>query len=382
MIERKRIYLSSPTTHGDEMQYILEAFKSNWVAPLGANVDEFERSLAQITGVNFCTALSSGTAAIHLALKLSGVKKDSLVFCSSMTFVATANPIMYENATPVFIDSERETWNMDPLALKKAFEQYSLPAAVLLVHLYGTPAKIDEIQKLCANYNVPLIEDAAESLGATYRGIQTGSFGNYGILSFNGNKIITTSGGGALLTNSREMAEKARFLATQARENETHYEHKELGYNYRLSNISAGIGRGQLLHLDDHIATKKRIYDTYKEGLNGLPLTMNPYLSGTEPNHWLSCILLDNGCRIEPKAIMQALGRHNIEARPIWKPMHLQPLYNEYPYVSLEGDVSKDIFERGFCLPSDIKMSDEEQHQVISIIRQTIEGGSDVSEVL
>lgn len=377
-----RIYLSSPTIHEEEMKFIQEAFDKNWIAPLGQNVDKFETELARYGGIDYAVALSSGTAAIHLALKLAGVKDGDTVFCPSLTFVASANPIIYERATPVFIDSERDSWNMDPKSLEYAFEHCPLPKAVMLVHLYGTPAKIEEIVSLCRKYNVPLIEDAAESLGATYHGIQTGSFGDFGILSFNGNKIITTSGGGALLTDSKEMAAKAKFLATQARENEVHYEHKELGYNYRLSNISAGIGRGQLIHLDEHVTSKRRIYDRYKEGLKGLPLNMNPFLMDTFPNHWLSCVLLDDDCSVTSSDLRIALERFNIESRPIWKPMHLQPLYKDCLYISLYGDVSKDIFERGFCLPSDIKMTEEEQQKIIAILRETIEGGCDVSKVL
>jgi dTDP-4-amino-4,6-dideoxygalactose transaminase len=271
---------------------------------------------------------------------------------------------------------------MDPEALEYAFEHFQKPKAVLMVHLFGTPAKIDEIAAVCSKYDVPLIEESAESLGSTYKGIQTGNFGSCGILSFNGNKIITSSGGGALLTNSLEISEKAKFLATQAREDKPYYEHCELGYNYRLNNVSAGIGRGQMLHLDEHVAIKRRIYETYKEGLKGLPLTMNPFTAYSKPNHWLSCILLDEDCSVIPEQLRLALERHNIEARRIWKPMHLQPLYKDYVYASIHEDVCKDIFERGLCLPSDIKMTAEEQMQIINVIRTTIEGDSGVSEVL
>jgi len=376
-----RIYLSSPTTYGEEMQYIREAFETNWVAPLGKNVDELERSLTEETGSQYCVALSSGTAAIHLALKLCGVQPGSIVFCPSMTFVATANPILYEHGTPVFLDCESDTWNMDPKALEKAFISYPNPKAVLLVHLYGTPAKIDEIRELCNHHQVPLIEDAAESLGASYKKQKTGSFGEYAILSFNGNKIITTSGGGALLTANKSDAEKAKFWATQSREEEVFYEHREIGYNYRMSNISAGIGRGQLLHLGEHVAIKKKIYQAYKEGLKDLPLTMNPFLSDSNPNHWLSCILLNDSCRVRPTDLRLALENINAESRPIWKPMHLQPLYKEYPFISIGGDTSKDIFEKGLCLPSDIKMSISEQQKIIDTIHKTIKGGYRVSEI-
>jgi dTDP-4-amino-4,6-dideoxygalactose transaminase len=370
----KRIWLASPTTHGEEMEFIREAFETNWVAPLGKNVDEFEKELAALTGAGHCVALSSGTSAIHLALKLAGVKDGDRVFCPSLTFVATANPILYERATPVFVDSEDKTWNMDPEALEAVFAKYPKPKAVLLVHLYGTPAQVASIRALCNQYGVPLIEDAAESLGATYRGAQTGSYGDLAILSFNGNKIITTSGGGALLTQGKALADKARFLATQAREAESHYEHREMGYNYRMSNISAGIGRGQLLHLSEHIRRKTEIYETYREGLAGLPVTMNPYLPESVPNHWLSCVLLDDKAKTTPEDIRLALEAENIEARPLWKPMHQQPLFREFPYVTTQGDLSARLFDRGLCLPSDVKMTPEEQQRVIALVRGVLEG--------
>lgn len=370
----KRIWLSSPTTYGEEMEYIREAFDANWIAPLGKNVDEFERELAALTGAAHCVALSSGTSAIHLALKLAGVSEGDQVLCPSLTFVATANPILYERGTPVFVDSETASWNMDPEALERALHKYPKAKALLLVHLYGSPAQVDPIREITRAEGIPLIEDAAESLGAAYKGAQTGSFGDTAILSFNGNKIITTSGGGALLTDSREQADKARFWATQSREAASHYEHEELGYNYRMSNICAGIGRGQLRHLSEHVKRKTEIYETYKAELAGLPLVMNPTLPESVPNHWLSCILLDPGAKATPEDLRLALEAENIEARPLWKPMHLQPLFREFPYVTTGRDVSGDLFARGLCLPSDIKMTREDQLRVVRILRERLEG--------
>jgi dTDP-4-amino-4,6-dideoxygalactose transaminase len=364
-----RIWLSSPTIHGDEMPYIQKAFDTNWVAPLGPNVTCFEKEIADYIGVKHAAALISGTAALHLAVKLAGVKPGDIVFCSDLTFSATVNPVSYEGGKQVFIDSERETWNMDPRTLENAFIKYSKCKVVIVVHLYGTPAKIDEIKAICDNYGAVLIEDAAESLSATYKGQQTGVFGDYAALSFNGNKIITTSGGGMLLSNDKDAIAKAKFWATQSREAVPWYEHKEIGYNYRMSNIVAGIGRAQLKHLEEHRILKKGIYFRYKEGFDGLPVTMNPWLQCSEPNFWLSCLLLDKGVQIKPLDIIEELGRHNIETRPIWKPMHLQPVFSSCDFISVDGDVSKDIFSRGLCLPSDIKMTKEEQDKVIHIIR-------------
>lgn len=355
--------------HGEEIKFIKEAFDTNWVAPLGANVDGFEQEIAEYLGVKHAAALVSGTSALHLAVKLSGVKSDDVVFCSDLTFSATVNPVSYEGGTQIFIDAERETWNMDPRALKKAFEKYPNCKTVICANLYGVPAKLDEIKNICDVYGAELIEDAAESLSASYKGRQTGTFGKYNIVSFNGNKIITTSGGGMLLSDDEEAIKKARFWSTQSRESTPWYEHKEIGYNYRMSNIVAGIGRGQLLHLDEHKARKKEIYKTYEESFSGLPLSMNPYLPYTEPNFWLSCILLENGCKVKPMEIMEKLAEDNIEARPIWKPMHLQPVFKNRDFISIEGDAGNDIFTRGLCLPSDIKMTKEEQIRVISIIR-------------
>lgn len=372
-MKNKRIYLSSPTIHEEEQKFIKEAFDTNWVAPLGANVDGFEREMAKYVGIKHAAALVSGTAAIHLAVKLSGVTPGDIVFCSDLTFAATVNPVSYEGGIQVFIDSERETWNMDPRALKKAFEKYPDCRTVICVNLYGTPAKLDEIKNICDAYGATLIEDAAESLSATFKGQQTGSFGKYNIVSFNGNKIITTSGGGMLLSDDEEGIKKARFWSTQSRESTPWYEHKEIGYNYRMSNIVAGIGRGQLLHIDEHKTRKKEIYMKYKKTLADLPLTMNPYLSDTEPNFWLSCILLDKHCKVKPLEIMEKLAEENIEARPIWKPMHLQPVFTEHDFISVDGDGGGDIFGRGLCLPSDIKMSEAEQAEIINIIRGMFE---------
>lgn len=369
MGESKRIYLSSPTINGNEMKYIEEAFKTNWIAPLGKNVDEFEKEIAAYVSIGHAAALSAGTAALHLAIKLADVKRGDIVFCPDLTFSATVNPVSYEGGTQVFIDSERDTWNMDPEALKIAFEKYPAAKAVIVVNLYGTPAKLNEIKTICDEHGVPLIEDAAESFGATYFRRQTGTFGNYGILSFNGNKIITTSGGGMLLSDDGEAIKKARFWATQAREPFLWYEHKELGYNYRMSNIVAGIGRGQLESIDNYITKKKAIYERYKTELFRLPITMNPYLSETEPNFWLSCALLDKACETKPLEIIKKLDENNIEARPIWKPMHLQPVFKDNTFISVEGNVSGEIFERGICLPSDIKMTEEDMDLVIDIIR-------------
>ena len=371
VMEKERIWLSSPTMHGEEMSFVQEAFDKNWVAPLGFNVDGFEQELAAYVGVRHAAALTAGTAALHMAVKLAGVKPGEKVFCTDMTFAATVNPVSYEGGVQVFVDGERDTWNMDPKALELALKKYSKQVkAVMVAHLYGTPAKIDEIRALCEQYNVTLIEDAAESLGATYKGKQTGTFGKYSVVSFNGNKIITTSGGGMLLSDDEEAIKKARFWATQAREPAPWYEHKEIGYNYRMSNIVAGIGRGQLLHLDEHRALKKAIYQRYEQGLKGLPVSMNPYLPESEPNFWLSCLLVDKDCKVDPMYIMEQLAKENVESRPIWKPMHLQPVFAGHDFVSAEGDVGADIFARGLCLPSDIKMTQEQQARVIELIRE------------
>ena len=370
----KRIFLASPhmSEEGYEKEYIKEAFDTNWIAPLGENVNKFEEELANYVGAKCGAALSAGTAAIHMALKALDVKEGDIVFCSSLTFSATANPIIYQNATPVFIDCDRETWNMDPEALKKAFEKYPNPKAVVIVHLYGTPAKMDEIMAICNKHNVPLVEDAAESLGATYKGKQTGAFGKFGIFSFNGNKIITTSGGGMLVSDDEERIQKVRFWATQSRDKARYYQHSEIGYNYRMSNIVAGIGRGQLKVLNDRLAKKKEIYETYKDAFKDVPeIEMKPVPIDTKPNYWLSTMLLKEGSKVTPLNVMEALDKENIESRPIWKPMHMQPVFEKYDFIKVEDKpVSEDIFARGVCLPSDTKMTKEEQQEVIRIIKE------------
>ena len=370
----KRIFLASPhmSEEGYEKEYIKEAFDTNWIAPLGENVNKFEEELSQYVGAKCGAALSAGTAAIHMALKALDIKEGDIVFCSSLTFSATANPIIYQNATPVFIDCDRETWNMDPEALKKAFEKYPNPKAVVIVHLYGTPAKMDEIMAICNEHNVPLVEDAAESLGATYKGKQTGTFGKYGIFSFNGNKIITTSGGGMLVSDDEERIQKVRFWATQSRDKARYYQHSEIGYNYRMSNVVAGIGRGQLKVLNDRLAKKKEIYETYKEAFKDIPeIEMKPVPVDTKPNYWLSTMLLKEGSKVTPLNVMEALDKENIESRPIWKPMHMQPVFEKFDFIKVEEKaVSEDIFARGVCLPSDTKMTKEEQQEVIRVIKE------------
>ena len=368
---KKKVWLASPTIHGEEQRFVQEAFDSNWVSTVGENLEKLEQAVASYTGNTYAVALCSGTAALHLAVKLAGVRQGDRVFCSDMTFAATVNPVRYEKGNPVFIDSEYNTWNMDPVALGKAFDKYPNTKVVIVANLYGTPAKLDEIQNICKQYGAILIEDAAESLGATFRGRQTGNFGKYNVVSFNGNKIITTSGGGMLLTSQKEAAEKARFWSTQAREKLPWYQHKEIGYNYRLSNVLAGIGRGQMLYLEEHIALKKEIYKRYKKGLENLPVQMNPYLSWSEPNFWLSCLLIEEGSSVTSEEIRSKLERYHVEARPIWKPMHLQPVYQGQEFITeIEGkEVSTDIFTRGLCLPSDIKMTKEVQDIVIEMVK-------------
>ena len=370
----KRIFLASPnmSKEGYEQKYVKEAFDTNWIAPLGENVNKFEEELANYVGVKHAAALSSGTAAIHMAFKALDVKQGDIVFCSDLTFSATVNPVLYQNAVPVFIDSEKDTWNMDPKALEKAFEKYPNPKAVVVVHLYGTPAKIDEIKEICDKHGVPLVEDAAESLGATYNGKQTGTFGKYGIYSFNGNKIITTSGGGMLVSDDEERIAKVRFWSTQAREKARHYEHKEIGYNYRMSNIVAGIGRGQLKVLDERIGQKTDIYNTYKEAFKDIDdIEMEPIPEHSKPNHWLSVITLKENSKVKPLDIMEALEQENIESRPVWKPMHMQPVFKDYDFIKVEEKpVSKELFERGVCLPSDTNMTKEDQNRVINIIKK------------
>lgn len=371
----KRILLSSPTMHREEIRYIQEAFDRNWIAPLGFNVDGFEDEMAHFLTNDqlemHTLALSSGTAALHLAVKLAGVKPGDIVLCSDMTFAATVNPVSYEGGIQVFVDSEKDTWNMSPEALEKAFEKYPEAKVVVLAHLYGTPSKITEIKEICDRHGAIIIEDAAESLSATYKGRQTGTFGSYNAISFNGNKIITTSGGGMLLTHDEISYQKAFFWATQSREPAPWYQHKEIGYNYRMSNVVAGIGRGQLPHIEEHRAIKERIYKRYEEGFKGLPVSMNPYERGKAvPNFWLSCMLIEDGS-VKPLDVFEKLNLLNVETRPIWKPMHMQPVFAGNDFVKVqESAVDEDVFARGLCLPSDIKMTSDEQDFVIEAIRE------------
>ncbi|HZJ84280.1 MAG TPA: DegT/DnrJ/EryC1/StrS family aminotransferase [Syntrophomonadaceae bacterium] len=383
--EKKRIYLSSPhmSDEGYEMEYIKEAFDTNWIAPLGINVNEFEKELANKVGIGHAAALSSGTAAIHLALKAAGVGQGDIVFCQSLTFSASANPIIYQNAIPVFIDSDYKTWNMDPEALEEAFNKYPNAKAVIVVHLYGLSADMDKIMEICRRQQAVVIEDAAESLATTYKGRHTGTIGDYGIYSFNGNKIITTSGGGMLVSNKGEKIEKARFWATQSRDPARHYQHSELGYNYRMSNVLAGIGRGQLKVLDQRVAKKKYIFEFYKRELGGIKnIEFMPVNEWNDPNYWLTCITIKNchseqpsSCHSErsaespptPLDLIKALERDNIESRPIWKPMHIQPYFEKYDYIG--NNVSEKLFANGVCLPSDTKMSDGDLRRVCDIIK-------------
>ncbi|MCL4463888.1 MAG: aminotransferase class I/II-fold pyridoxal phosphate-dependent enzyme [Firmicutes bacterium] len=367
MAAQPKIYLSSPhmSDEGYELQYIREAFDTNWIAPLGRNVDEFERELAGCVGAKAAAALSSGTAALQLALKAAGVGAGDIVFCQDLTFSATANPIIYQNAVPVFIDSNAATWNMDPVALEQAFQKYK-PKAVIVVHLYGLAADLDSILELCKHHNVPLIEDAAESLGTTYQGRHTGTLGQYGIFSFNGNKIITTSGGGMLVSDNEERIAKVKFWSTQSRDAARHYQHSELGYNYRMSNVLAGIGRGQLKVLGQRVAQKKRIFEFYKRELGALEgVQFMPVNEWNEPNYWLSCLTLCG--KVRPLALMEALAAENIESRPLWKPMHMQPYFAAYDFFG--GDVSEQLFESGVCLPSDTKMTDDDLSRIAEIIK-------------
>jgi pyridoxal phosphate-dependent aminotransferase EpsN len=377
---KKRIYLSSPHMSGKEHKYINEAFQTNWIAPLGPNVDAFETGIAEYVGVNEAVAVSSGTAAIHLALLLLGMGKGDKVFCSSLTFIASANPIIYQGAEPVFIDSEPETWNMSPQALERAFEDAledgTLPKAVIVVNLYGQSAKMDEIVAICNRYGVPIIEDAAESLGAMYKGKASGTFGKFGVFSFNGNKIITTSGGGMLVSNDREALQKARFLATQARDAAPHYQHSQIGFNYRLSNILAGIGMAQLEVLEERIAARRAIFQRYYDELSNLPgFRFMPELKGTYSNRWLTALTInENEAGISVTDILRALSEENIEARPVWKPLHLQPVFKGmkyYPHNEQES-VSGVLFNNGLCLPSGSNMTEEDIETVIHHIKQTV----------
>lgn len=413
----QKIWLASPAMHGDELKWITDAFNKNWITTAGENINEVERAVAEYAGCRYAVALSCGTAALHLTVKLAGEKLYGMpkpnqgtlqghkVFASDLTFDATVNPIAYEDGETVFIDTEPDTWNMCPKALEKAFEIYPDVSLVVLVHLYGTPAKIDEIKSICDKHGALIIEDAAESFGATYKGKQTGTFGNYNAISFNGNKIITGSSGGMFLTDSKEDADKVRKWSTQSREDAPWYQHEEIGYNYRMSNVIAGVVRGQMPHLDEHIAHKRAIYERYKEGLKDLPVSMNPYdAENSVPNFWLSCLLIDEEAMCKqvrgdnqalyisekgkscPTEIMETLAKYNVESRPIWKPMHMQPIYRTNPFITANGngrarsnayiaemgmiDVGADIFQRGLCLPSDINMTAEQQDIIIQIIHR------------
>ena len=411
---QNKVWLAAPTMHGDELRYITEAYETNWMSTVGMNINEVERMVCEYVGCKYAVALSSGTASLHLSMLLAGMEAYGMpavghgalegkrVFCSDMTFDATVNPVVYEGGIPVFIDTEPDSWNMDPIALQKAFEIYPEVKVVVCAHLYGTPGKIDEISAIVKEHKAILIEDAAESLGATYHGRQTGTFGKYNTISFNGNKIITGSSGGCFLTDDLEAANKVRKLSTQARENAPWYQHEELGFNYRMSNVIAGIVRGQFPYLDHHIAQKKAIYDRYKEGLKDLPVQMNPIPSDCEPNYWLSCMIIDRDAmcpqvrgerkacynseheRSCPTEILEAIASINAEGRPIWKPMHMQPIYRMNPFIGRDGngrarsnayiagewaDVGMDIFDRGLCLPSDNKMTPEQQDRIIQVIR-------------
>lgn len=382
----KKVWLASPTMHGDELKYMQEAYSTNWMSTVGKNIDEVERLVTEKVGCKYAVALGAGTAALHLCTRLAGealygrapAGKGSLsghkVFCSDMTFAATLNPVAYENGEAVFIDSERDTWNMDPVALERAFEKYPDVRLVVLVHLYGTPAKVDEIRAICDRHKALLIEDAAESLGVTYKGKQTGTFGDYSAISFNGNKIITGSSGGMFLTDSEKDAAQVRKWSTQSREPRPWYEHEEIGYNYRMSNVIAGVVRGQIPYLEEHIAQKKAIYERYKAGFAGLPVQMNPYdAANSVPNYWLSCMLIDESAvkRVSPEKILAVLTEMNAEGRPIWKPMHMQPVYKDHDFVTAAGnDVGADIFARGLCLPSDNKMTPDQQDAIIAAIRE------------
>lgn len=373
----QKIYLSPPHMSGLENQYVQEAFDTNWIAPIGPNVDGFEQDVMNYVGAGHALALSSGTAGIHLALKYIGIQRGDYVFCSDLTFAGSCNPILYEQAVPVFIDSEPNSWNMSPAALERAFAwanvQGTLPKAVIIVDLYGQSADYDQLLPICEQYGVPVIEDAAEALGATYHGKHCGTFGHIGVYSFNGNKIITTSGGGMVVSNDEASIHKMKFWATQAREQTTHYEHAEVGYNYRLSNICAGIGRGQLQVLEDRMHAKRGIRARYEERLRDMPVSFMPLLAGGQANHWLTVMTIDKSCHLSTEQIITSLEQDNIEARPVWKPMHLQPLFQDYMYFSHDGDVGSDLFQRGICLPSGTALTEEDQDRVIQVIRSCME---------
>lgn len=406
-----KLWLASPTMHGPELKYMQEAFDTNWMSTVGANINEVERAVCEKLGCKYAVALSCGTSALHLCMRLADIKPGGKVFCSDMTFAATVNPIVYEGGVPVFIDTEYDTWNMDPVALEKAFELYPEGKVVVAAHLYGTPAKVDALRAVCNRHGARLVEDAAESFGATYRGKQTGTFGDYSAISFNGNKIITGSAGGMFLTDSKADADKVRKWSTQSRENAAWYQHEELGCNYRMSNVIAGVVRGQLPYLEEHIAQKRAIYERYREGFKGLPVQMNPYdAEASVPNFWLSCLIIDPDAMCKqvrgeceahytpehgkscPTEILETLAKYNAEGRPVWKPMHMQPIFRANPFVTRERcmskagisggmmgtdgkplDVGMDLFHRGLCLPSDNKMTAAQQDKVIEIVRSCFE---------
>lgn len=412
---KEKVWLSTPTMHGEELKYVTEAYKTNWMSTVGENINAVEEQIAQKIGCQYAVALSSGTSALHLSMKMAGERlygmpklgegalQNKRVFCSDMTFCATVNPIVYEGGIPVFIDSERETWNMDPVALEKAFEIYPEVRLVVIANLYGSPSKMEELKAVAQRHHALIVEDAAESFGSTYKGQQTGTFGDFNIISFNGNKIITGSSGGMFLTDSLEAANKIRKWSTQARENAPWYQHEELGYNYRMSNVIAGVVRGQIPHLEEHIAQKKAIYERYKEAFKDLPVSMNPFdAENSEPNYWLSCLLIDEEAmsrhvrgerealyipehgKSSPSEILDVLKKYNAEGRPIWKPLSSEPIYRNCDAIGREGStraqtnayiagssvsVGADIFQRGLCLPSDNKMTREQQDRVIELIR-------------
>ena len=413
-----KVWLSSPTMHGPELEYVKEAYDTNWMSTVGKNINEVEKLAAEKVGCKYAVGLSAGTASLHLSMRLAGIKAYGMpknghgtlegkkVFCSDMTFDATVNPVVYEGGVPVFIETEYDSWNMDAQALEKAFEMYPEVKIVVLAHLYGTPGNMDAIMDIIHKHNAILVEDAAESLGASYKGVQTGTFGDFNTISFNGNKIITGSSGGCFLTNDLEAADKVRKWSTQSRENAPWYQHEELGYNYRMSNVVAGVVRGQFPYLEEHIAQKKAIYNRYKEGLKDLPVKMNPIPEDCEPNYWLSCLIVDENAMTKqirsdsgvlytkehgkscPSEILDAIRSINAEGRPIWKPMHMQPIYRLNPFMNKDGlnraksnayiegsaqDIGMDIFNRGLCLPSDNKMTVEQQNRIIEVIKACFE---------
>lgn len=386
----KRVYLSSPTMHGEELTYMEQAYRTNWMSTVGENIDTIEREVADYVGMKYAVALGCGTSSLHLSMRVAGIGPGTRAACSDMTFDATVNPVTYQGGEQVFIDTERDTWNMDPVALERAFTLYPDIKAVVMAHLYGSPAKMDEILEVCNRHGAVLIEDAAESLGATYKGRETGSFGAYNTVSFNGNKIITGSAGGMFLTNDKAAADSVRKWSTQSRDCAPWYQHTELGYNYRMSNVVAGVVRGQFPHLEEHLAQKKAIYERYRDAFADLPLTMNPFdEKNAKPNFWLSCILIneDAMCRQTrtdctatyekesgktcPTEILEVLADHNAEGRPLWKPMHMQPIYRNRPFVMAHPyeDVGRDLFARGLCLPSDNKMTPEQQDRIIELVK-------------